>query len=123
MIKLVILLARQAGLSEDAFHTRLADVHMPLVRRLPGLKRTALHRVLPGTNGQASDWDHIAEDWFESPKALEAALASPEGQALNADAASFLDLSKLQFVILEQEHAEELSSPLLSDPAWDRTRK
>jgi hypothetical protein len=36
-------------------------------------------------------------------EAMQAALGSPEGQAVIADAATFLDLSKLQFLVV-QDH-------------------
>jgi uncharacterized protein (TIGR02118 family) len=108
MTKLVIFAARQAGLSEEEFRAHLVDVHLPLVRRMPGLRKVVLHRVLPRSDGLASEWDAVAEDWFESSEALQAALSSAEGQAVNGDAASFLDLTKLQFLVLEEEHNEEL---------------
>jgi uncharacterized protein (TIGR02118 family) len=71
-----------------------ASVVLPLLERLPGLQRLILNDVLPGMDGTQSDYDGIGEDWFESSAAMQAAFASPEGQAVGADADVFLDLTR-----------------------------
>jgi uncharacterized protein (TIGR02118 family) len=103
VIRLLILLKRRDGLAADAFESHLRGTHLPLVRRLPAIRKVAAHRLLPGPDGIAPAWDYVAEDWFETVEALAAALRSPEGRAVNADAATFVDLTKLQFLVLDQQ--------------------
>jgi uncharacterized protein (TIGR02118 family) len=62
-----------------------------------------LNDVLPGLDGDPAACDGIAEDWFDSPAAMQAAFASPEGQAVAADAAAFLDLGRLQPLVVAEE--------------------
>ena len=59
--------------------------------------------VLPGTEGTQPDYDGIGEDWFESAAAMQAAFASPEGQAVGADAAIFRDVTRLQVLVVAEE--------------------
>ena len=102
MVKIMLLLARRAGTSPDDFAQHLQVTHVPLVMQLPGLRRLVLNHIQPIPDAPPPAWDAIAEDWFDSPDALQAALASPQGQAVNTDAATFLDLSKLHFLVLDE---------------------
>ena len=102
-MKIMVFLARRADLSREEFERHLRETHLPLVARLPGLRRLVLNRVLPDPGGAEPAWDAVAEDWFDDPAALQAALASPEGQAVNADTPNFLDLGKLQFLVVQED--------------------
>jgi uncharacterized protein (TIGR02118 family) len=99
MLKLLVFIRRRDDLSPEAFERHLRETHAPLVARLPGLRRLVLNRVQPDPTGAAPPWSLIAEDWFDGPEALQAALASPEGQAVQADAPNFLDQDALQFLV------------------------
>jgi uncharacterized protein (TIGR02118 family) len=70
---------------------------------MPGLRRLVINRVHPDPSGLPPAWNALAEDWFDSLEAMQAALASPQGQAVMADAATFLDMSKLQFLVVEED--------------------
>jgi uncharacterized protein (TIGR02118 family) len=103
MLKVMIFVSRRPDLSPEAFEQHLRTTHAPLVAQLPGLRRLVFNRPQPDPSGAAAAWDAIAEDWFDSPEAMQAALASPQGQAVNADAATFLDLSKLQVLVVQED--------------------
>jgi uncharacterized protein (TIGR02118 family) len=102
MVKVILLLARRPDISADAFRRYWHEQHRPLLERLPGLRRLVLNNVLPGADGAGPEYDGIAEDWFDSPEAMQAAFASAEGQALTADAAHFLDLARLRVLVVEE---------------------
>lgn len=68
----------------EAFDRHYRQVHVPLAKRLPGLRRYTVNRGGAPVRGEAPfhlvaelDWDDMA--------ALEAAFASPEGRAAAAD--------------------------------------
>ena len=103
MIKLVMLVARQEELSPEAFARHYREQHLPLLAKLPGLRRLVVNHVLPDPNAPPRPYDAIAEDWFDDLAAMGAALKSPEGQAVFTDAASFLDMSRLQLFVVEEE--------------------
>jgi uncharacterized protein (TIGR02118 family) len=79
MTKVIVLLPRRADLSREEFRRHLEEEHLPLVQRLPGLRRLAVNEVMPGPDGAQPAYDAVAEDWFDSPEAVQAALASPAG--------------------------------------------
>jgi uncharacterized protein (TIGR02118 family) len=106
VIKLIILLPRRADLSPEEFERHARDIHYPLVKELPGLRRLVVSRVLPDPNGPPPVYDAVAEDWFDDAGALAAAMASPEGQAVLADAPNLLDMEKLQFMVVEETEIE-----------------
>ena len=103
MLKALIFLSRRADLSRDAFDRHLRETHLALVAQLPGLRRLVLNHVQSGPDEPPPDYDAIAEDWFDSPEAVQAALASPAGQAINADAATFVDVSRLRLLVVQEE--------------------
>jgi uncharacterized protein (TIGR02118 family) len=103
MLKLMVLARKREDLSKEAFERHLRDTHTPLLTQMPGLRRLVMNRVLPDPTGPPPAWDVLAEDWFDGPEAMQAALASPEGQAVQADAPNFLDMSKLQFLMVQEE--------------------
>ena len=102
MIKIILLLYRRPDLSADEFRRYWHERHRPLLEQLPGLRRLVLNDTLPGPDGTAATCDGIAEDWFDSPEAMQAAFASAEGQVVAADAATFLDLSRLQLLVVDE---------------------
>lgn len=89
----------------DEFSRYWFEVHSPIGRRIPGLRRLVQsHRVaLPKDMGQP-DFDGMAELWFDDLVALEAARSSSEWQASSADEANFVDATRTaQFLTEERE--------------------
>src|SRR5438105_10872600 len=105
MIKIVLLLHRRPDLSVEDFRRHWHEVHRPLLERLPGLRRLVLNDVLPGPDGARAPVDGIAEDWFDSVEAMQAAFSSPEAQAVNSDATNFLDMSRFQVLAVAEHEA------------------
>jgi uncharacterized protein (TIGR02118 family) len=105
VVKAIILISRKEGTSPEQFRQHLDETHRPLVAKLPGLRKLVFNHVLPDPNGPAPAYDAIAEDWFDDPAAMGAAFASPEGQAVLADAQQFLDMSRLQILVVAEEEA------------------
>ena len=103
MVKVIILLPRRADLSPEAFKQHMRETHLPLVTKLPGLRRLVLNWVLPDPNQPPPAYDAVSEDWFDDPAAMGAALASPEAQAVAADMPNFLDPSRSAFLVVEEE--------------------
>lgn len=103
MIKIMLLLHRRPDLSAEEFRAYWHGQHRALLERLPGLRRLVLNDVLPGPDGAPGPCDGISEDWFESAAAMQAAFASPEGQAVAADTPNFLDPSRIQIVFVSEE--------------------
>ena len=108
MVKVIVLLPRREALSREEFERYMREQHSSLVTRLPGLRRLVINRVVPDPNRPPPAYDAVAEDWFDDLAAMGAAFASPEGQAVIADAPNFLDMTRLQILVVEEE---EVSLP------------
>ena len=72
------------------FDRYYAQVHTPLAKKIPGLRRFEVTRVTGAPSG-ASDLYLIAELYFDNAAAREAALASNEGKAAEADLPKFAE--------------------------------
>lgn len=68
------------------FERRYRGEHAPMVDKIPGMKKFVAAAVLGTPAGTAAPYQRVAELYFESAAALEAAIASPAGQAAVAHA-------------------------------------
>jgi len=90
-------------MSQDDFARYVQDQHLALVRKLPGLRRPVVNRGLSDPNSPPPAYDAVAEDWFDDLAAMGAAFASAEGQAVIADAANLLDMTRLQILVVNED--------------------
>jgi len=86
MIKLIALFRNPPDAAE--FDRHYFEVHIPLVRKFPGLKKLEVTRVTGAPIGEAK-FHLMAEMYFETRDAMDAALASGEGKAVARDIMSF----------------------------------
>ncbi len=80
MFKAIILLARRADMTREAFAHWWLNEHAPLARQLPGLRRLTFNLV-----SSEAGIDGVSELWFDSAAAFEAAYASEIGRQVAAD--------------------------------------
>jgi len=95
MIKSLSLLVRKPHLTHDQFMKHWVDVHAPLARAVPGVRRYVQTHILearkrPDVPDLDVEIDGIAELWYDDREAMARAIASPEGKALYADGAKFI---------------------------------
>lgn len=119
MMKVILLVPRRADMSPEAFKQHIRETHLPLVTKLPGLRRLVVNWVLPDPNEPPPAYDAVAEEWFDDAAAMGAALASPEGQAVGADTPNFLDPSRFAFLVVEEEEEEDVPLPTGSAASSD----
>jgi uncharacterized protein (TIGR02118 family) len=65
------------------------EVHLPIARRIRGFTRWTIGKVQGTPDGKPSPWYLIADLFAESRAAMEAILATPEGQAAIRDVPNF----------------------------------
>jgi uncharacterized protein (TIGR02118 family) len=68
-----------------------SSVHIPLAKKIPGLKKFDISTGAVGTPAGPSGIYLVATLYFDSADALKASLASAEGQATAGDLANFAD--------------------------------
>lgn len=87
----------------ETFDRHYSEVHIPLMRRLPGLRRYTVGRDVEALRGAPCYL--IAELEWETTDALRAAFSSPEGRATAADAARLQELARVRRMIYTVEEA------------------
>ena len=105
MIKLVYCITRRPGMSIEEFSRYWYDVHAPIGRRIPGLRRLVQSHPVPRPDGMPDpSFDGVAELWFDDIAALQAARRSPEWKASTDDESNFVDHTRTAlFVTVERE--------------------
>jgi uncharacterized protein (TIGR02118 family) len=105
VIKLVYCIRSRQGMSLEEFSRYWHDVHGPIGRRIPGLRRLVQsHLVNDPVAMRPPAFDGMAELWFDNLEALQAARQSPEWRASSDDEANFIDGSRTAlFLTVERE--------------------
>lgn len=87
MVKLVV----GYGQPQDpaAFDAHYAATHVPLVDKIPDLRRFEHGKVVGTPDGSTPPFYYLAELSFDDAEQLQAAMGSPEGQAAGADVQTF----------------------------------
>ncbi len=95
MIKTVGLLTRKKDWTHERFMKHWVEVHAPLARAVPGLRRYVQNHIRDERRRADIEMtkveiDGIAELWFDDQAAFERASRTPEMKALHADGALFI---------------------------------
>ena len=87
MIKLTALFRKREGGMEE-FDKHYNDVHTPLVKKYPGLKKLEITRITGAPIGETKFHLMAEMDW-DTKESMDSALGSPEGRAIAKDLMSF----------------------------------
>ena len=102
MTKVIFVVHKRPDMDRDEFRRYWRDVHGPLAARIPGLRKCVQNHSLPDSASGDLPCDGIAELWFDSPEAMRAGFASPEGAATTADIQNFLDPDRVGEMVVEE---------------------
>jgi uncharacterized protein (TIGR02118 family) len=75
MVKLVALYRKPAD--SAAFDKAYFETHVPLVRKIPGLRRVEIARITGAPRGEP-EFYLMAEMYFEDKPSMDRAMSSPE---------------------------------------------
>jgi len=102
VLKFMVVLYRRQNLTPSQFRAHLEQVHAPLAKALPGLLRYKQNFVASDPKRKTPDWDAIVELYFDDWHSMEAAWASPQGAASDADLPLFVDLNRTSWSVVEE---------------------
>jgi uncharacterized protein (TIGR02118 family) len=89
MAKVVVLYKNPKN--AEAFDKHYSSVHIPLVKKIPGLKKYDISTGAVESPAGPSGIHLLITLYFDSADALKAGMASAEGQAAAGDLANFAD--------------------------------
>jgi uncharacterized protein (TIGR02118 family) len=81
----------QKSKNAEAFDKHYSSVHIPLAKKIPGLKKYDITMGAVGAPTGPSGIHLVATLYFDSADALKAGLASAEDKAAAGDLANFAD--------------------------------
>jgi uncharacterized protein (TIGR02118 family) len=87
MIRLLVLYGHPKD--PAAFDRYYDSIHVPLAKRMQGLRKWTIGKVTGTPDGSPSPYYYIADLYADSREAIDAILASPEGQAAVADVPNY----------------------------------
>ena len=91
-VKTVTLLKRKEGTTLEEFRARSLGGQADLAKRIPGLRRYLQCHTRDSWYGFGEPrFDAVSMRWFDDLSALDAAAASPQQQAADADRAEFVN--------------------------------
>ena len=91
MYKIVAIWGAPKDSDIEAFEKHYREVHVPLARKVPGLKKLILTRIDSGLEGAKPPFYRVAELYFDSEQALEKAHHAPEWTAMRQDAGKMVE--------------------------------
>lgn len=87
----------------EAFLNHYENVHLPLIRKMPGLRKLEVSRMFDLRGGEANPFV-MAEMYFDDRDSLMASMKSPEGKAGGKDLQEFAaGLVEISFADVETE--------------------
>jgi uncharacterized protein (TIGR02118 family) len=103
MIKLVYCITKKASLTDEEFFHYWKNVHGRIGARIPGLRKLVQsQRLLVPEDKRPSDYDGMAELWFDDIESLLAARQSPEWKAATEDEDNFIDHGRVAYFVSEE---------------------
>jgi uncharacterized protein (TIGR02118 family) len=102
MLKFMVVLTRREGTSALDFRRYFKEVHEPLEKQIPGLKRYVQNFVVDEARRKRPAWDAIIELYFDNWTSMESAWASAEGRASTDDLTAFADVERSGWSVVEE---------------------
>lgn len=108
--KLVCGVRHRAGMDRDAFHDYWWNVHGPLNRDTPAVRKYFIryeqnHRLAADYDRAACDLDGVTIEWFRTARDFFGMAIDPESRdVIRADEENFLDTDRLLWMLTGPEH-------------------
>ncbi len=101
MVKLVALFKHPEDAA--AFDQHYHEVHSPLMRQVPGLRKMQVTHFTSGMRGEKPEYYLMAEMYWDDQDAMMQAMATPENRAAGKDLMSFArDYVTMMFANVEE---------------------
>jgi len=100
MVRLLVLYGHPED--PEAFDRYYDEIHIPLAKRMQGMKKWTIGKVLGTPDGGKPDYYYVADLYADTREDIEAILATPVGQAAVEDVPNYAS-GGVTFVYTEVE--------------------
>ena len=97
MFKLIVLLKKKPGFTDEEFARYWLETHAPLAKKLPALRRYVVNVVRPPP-GREPEYHGVVELWFDDVASMKRAFTSPEGVATKRDTEAFAIVAMTMYI-------------------------
>jgi uncharacterized protein (TIGR02118 family) len=101
MLKFMVVPYKRPDLTQEQFRRHLQEIHGHLATNLPGLRKY-VQNFASRDPKRTPAWDAIIELYFDNWSCMEAAWASPQGAASDADLPAFADLNRTTWSAVDE---------------------
>jgi uncharacterized protein (TIGR02118 family) len=102
VIKTMFFLYKRSDFSVDEFLRHSKEVHVPIVARVPRLRRYVVNHTAANPFGAEQVCDAVAELWFDSISDFQEALSTLEGKNALADQPNYLDMNRTHMLVVDE---------------------
>jgi uncharacterized protein (TIGR02118 family) len=102
MLKFMVVIHKRPDQTQQAFRRYLQEIHGPLTKQLPNLRKYVQNFVSTDPSRKPPAWDAVVELYFDNREAMQAAWASPQGAASDADLPAFTDLTRTTWSVVDE---------------------
>ena len=102
MLKFMVVVYRRPDLTPEKFRRHFEEIHGPLAKNLPGLRKYVQNYASPDSPRESPGWDAIVELYFDDWATMEAAWNSTQGAASDADLPAFADMARTTWSVVEE---------------------
>jgi uncharacterized protein (TIGR02118 family) len=94
MVKLMYIITPKAGMSRDEFQRYWLETHAPIVKEIPHLERYVINVFRPRSDATSPAIGGVAEQWFASAEAMQAAFRTAAAERARADISNFAEVAQ-----------------------------
>ena len=102
MLKVVFQVHMKAGMKPGDFRRHWKEAQGPLAASIPGMRKYVQNHTVATPDRCQPVCDGLAEVWFDDRETLERVMATPEAQAATDDLANFLDVGRVETLIVDE---------------------
>lgn len=103
LVKGVWRMRRKPGVSLGEFRRHWIEIHGVIATKIPGVRRYVQSHVIDEAYSYGEPrWDGVAQLWWDSPEALDAALKTPEFGEDMRDGEEFIDGKSISFFLAQE---------------------
>lgn len=102
MLKFAVVLYKRPEMSLEDFRNYFRNVHAPLAKKIPGLRKCIHNYAAPDRTRKPPEWHGIAELYFDDFESMQAAWATSEGKEATDDLKHFTNPTRTTWSVVEE---------------------